>query len=72
MTDALDLAETLEGEGHLVLTLTKQIYITIDGDIRLYLSSISGNDEVRLSFIAPKEVTIVRSNARIEARGRDH
>lgn len=72
MKDALDLAKIDDGEGHLVLTLNRQTFVTIDGDIRLYLSGLSGNDEVRLSFIAPKEVAIIRSDAKIQLKDYCH
>ena len=72
MTDALELAEVLEGEGQVALTLSKKNYVIVDGDIRLYLARVSGNDEVTLSIIAPKEVTITRSDSKMAREVFDH
>ncbi len=58
---ALEKATLQDGESMLNLSLSDDMFITVDGDIRIYLKSVDGR-YVRLAFIAPREVAIRRSN----------
>ncbi len=56
------------GEGVVTITLTKDFYLILDGDIRIFLEEGKGNNQVRLKIFAPEDVQVARSNYHIKKK----